>query len=49
MEETSEQEDQELFEHHRFIVDKGQAPLRIDKWLMNHLQNASRRDRKSVV
>ncbi len=37
-----DQEDQELFEHHRFTVDKGQSPLRIDKWLMNHIQNASR-------
>jgi 23S rRNA pseudouridine1911/1915/1917 synthase len=32
----------ELYEHHRFIVDKGQAPLRIDKYLMNRLTGASR-------
>ena len=40
--EITEQDDQELYEHHRFVVDKGQSPLRIDKWLMNHVQNASR-------
>lgn len=33
---------QELFEHHRFTVDGGQALLRIDKYLLNKIQNASR-------
>jgi 23S rRNA pseudouridine1911/1915/1917 synthase len=37
-----ESEEQELFEHYRFIVDKGQSLLRIDKWLMNRIENASR-------
>lgn len=32
----------ELYEHHRFQADKGQAPLRIDKFLVNRLENASR-------
>jgi 23S rRNA pseudouridine1911/1915/1917 synthase len=32
----------ELYEHHRFIVDKGQAPLRIDIFLFNKLPNVSR-------
>lgn len=32
----------ELYEHHRIIVDKGQAILRIDKFLMNRLENTSR-------
>jgi 23S rRNA pseudouridine1911/1915/1917 synthase len=32
----------ELFEHHRFVVDKGQGSLRIDKFLMLRLENASR-------
>ena len=32
----------ELYEHHRFVVDKGQAPLRVDKYLMNRLTGASR-------
>jgi 23S rRNA pseudouridine1911/1915/1917 synthase len=31
-----------LYEHHAFSADKGQAPLRIDKWLMNKVENATR-------
>ena len=34
--------DQDLFEHLRIVVDKGQTPLRIDKFLMNRVENASR-------
>ncbi|HEY6162232.1 MAG TPA: RluA family pseudouridine synthase [Bacteroidia bacterium] len=37
-----EQEDKELFEHFRFTIDKGQELLRIDKFLMNRIENASR-------
>ncbi|WP_296385303.1 RluA family pseudouridine synthase [Winogradskyella sp.] len=36
-----EQED-ELYEHHAFRVVKGQQPLRIDKYLMNFIENATR-------
>ncbi len=32
----------ELYEHHRIVVDKGQSVLRIDKFLMDRLENASR-------
>ncbi|MDP1623675.1 MAG: RluA family pseudouridine synthase [Bacteroidales bacterium] len=32
----------ELFEHFRFIVDRGQKSLRIDKYLMAKIENASR-------
>ncbi|KAA3621600.1 MAG: RluA family pseudouridine synthase [Flavobacterium sp.] len=32
----------ELFEHYRFIADKGQQPLRVDKYLMNKIENATR-------
>jgi len=32
----------ELFEHHRFEADTGQKPLRIDKFLVNRLDSASR-------
>lgn len=32
----------ELFEHYRFEAGKGQAPLRIDKFLMNLIENATR-------
>ena len=31
--------DDELFEHHSFVAHKGQAPLRIDKYLMNATRN----------
>ncbi len=35
-------ENSELFEHFRFEADKGQAPLRIDKFLQNKLESTSR-------
>ncbi|QMW06455.1 RluA family pseudouridine synthase [Spirosoma foliorum] len=35
-------EDDELYEHHRIVVDKGQGLLRIDRFLMDRLQNATR-------
>ncbi|GAB3700453.1 RluA family pseudouridine synthase [Spirosoma flavus] len=35
-------EDEELYEHHRVVVDKGQGLLRIDRFLMDRLQNATR-------
>jgi 23S rRNA pseudouridine1911/1915/1917 synthase len=37
-----DENDDELFEHHAFVADKGQAPLRIDKYLMNRIENATR-------
>ena len=36
------EENQELFEHYRFEADKGQESLRVDKFLMNFIENASR-------
>ena len=36
----SERDD--LYEHFRFVADKGQAPLRVDKYLMNKVENATR-------
>jgi 23S rRNA pseudouridine1911/1915/1917 synthase len=36
------EENEELFEHYRYVVDKGQKPLRIDKFLANRIENASR-------
>ena len=33
---------QDLHEHYAFTVDKGQQPLRIDKYLMNFIENATR-------
>lgn len=38
----NEEEQEELFEHHRLKADKGQEPLRIDKFLMNRLESTSR-------
>ena len=32
----------ELFEHHRVVADKGQEPLRVDKFLLNRLEGTSR-------
>ena len=34
--------EEELFEHHKFIAAKGQSILRIDKFLMHLLENATR-------
>ena len=36
------EEEQELFEHFRFVVDKGQGLLRIDKFLMLRMESVSR-------
>lgn len=41
-ENLEENGEQELYEHHRIVVDKGQSLLRIDKFLMMRIQNASR-------
>ena len=37
-----QEDEQELFEHYRFVIDKGQDLLRIDKFLMNRIENATR-------
>ncbi|MFI5137769.1 MAG: RluA family pseudouridine synthase [Sphingobacteriales bacterium] len=37
-----EQDEQDLYEHLRIVVDKGQSLLRIDKFLMHRVENASR-------
>lgn len=39
---SEESEDQELYEHHRFVVDPGQGLLRIDKYLQARIENVSR-------
>jgi 23S rRNA pseudouridine1911/1915/1917 synthase len=40
---TPEQDsDDELYEHHTFTAVKGQQPLRIDKYLMNFIENSTR-------
>lgn len=35
-------EQQQLYEHFRIVVDKGQEPLRIDKYMFERLQHSSR-------
>lgn len=35
-------EDDDLYEHYAFTAEKGQQPLRIDKYLMNFIENATR-------
>lgn len=40
--EASELSQDELFEHYRFEASKGQEPLRVDKFLMNFIENATR-------
>jgi 23S rRNA pseudouridine1911/1915/1917 synthase len=40
--EINEQDEQDLYEHLRVVVDKGQSLLRIDKFLMHRVENASR-------
>lgn len=37
-----EEENEELYEHHRFEADPGQKPLRVDKYIGNLLANTSR-------
>ncbi|TAJ14218.1 RluA family pseudouridine synthase [Marinilabiliaceae bacterium JC017] len=36
------EEAKELFEHYRFVADPGQTLLRVDKFLVNRIENASR-------
>jgi 23S rRNA pseudouridine1911/1915/1917 synthase len=40
--ELEAEQDDELFEHHRIVVDGGQSPVRIDKFLMDRLPNVTR-------
>ena len=42
MKENEEPESDELYEHFRLVADKGQSMLRVDKFLMNRLENTSR-------
>ena len=41
-EELDDDETSELYEHHRFVADKKQKLLRVDKFLLIHLSNTSR-------
>lgn len=39
---TPEIENDDLYEHHKFVATEGQVPLRVDKFLMNFIENATR-------
>lgn len=39
----------ELYEHHRFVADKGQEPFRIDKYLVVKVQNATRNKVQNAI
>ncbi|WP_308993004.1 RluA family pseudouridine synthase [Mariniflexile litorale] len=43
------EDESDLYEHHAFDVDKGQSPLRIDKYLMNFVENATRNKIQSAA
>jgi 23S rRNA pseudouridine1911/1915/1917 synthase len=47
--ELQESEEQDLYEHLRIVVDKGQSLLRIDKFLMVRVENASRNRLQSAI
>jgi len=40
--ENQELSQDDLFEHFKFVASKGQEPLRVDKFLMNFIENATR-------
>jgi 23S rRNA pseudouridine1911/1915/1917 synthase len=42
MNDNQNENNDDLFEHYHFIAAKGQEPLRVDKFLMNFIENASR-------
>jgi 23S rRNA pseudouridine1911/1915/1917 synthase len=48
-EEENISEEKELFEHKKFLVDKGQEPIRIDKFLFTHIANATRTRIQSAI
>ena len=39
---NAEDDDEELYEHYRLVVDAGQGPMRLDKYLSLHIPNATR-------
>lgn len=46
---TSDPEEDELYEHYSFVASKGQEPLRVDKFLMNFIENATRNKIQSAA
>jgi 23S rRNA pseudouridine1911/1915/1917 synthase len=48
-EQHTQEESNDLFEHYRFVVDPGQSQLRIDKFLMLRIENASRNKIQNAI
>jgi 23S rRNA pseudouridine1911/1915/1917 synthase len=46
---SEEEESDELYEHYRIVVDKGQSLLRLDKFLLDRLPNASRNKIQNAI
>ena len=44
-----EESHDELYEHHKFIASEGQEPLRVDKFLLNFIENATRNKIQKAV
>ena len=38
----SEEQSENLYERKTFVVDKGQEPYRIDKWIQMHMEGSTR-------
>ncbi|GGK75521.1 RluA family pseudouridine synthase [Rufibacter glacialis] len=49
LEDLASADSDELFEHHRIQVDKGQALLRLDKFLMDRLPNVTRNKLQEAI
>lgn len=47
--EFQDEEQGGLFEHHRIVVDKGQEMIRIDKFIVNRIQNATRNKVQNAI
>ena len=48
-EHTELQENDDLYEHHKIVATAGQEPLRVDKFLMNFIENATRNKIQQTV
>ena len=47
--ELQDEEEQGLYEHHRLVVEKGQEMIRIDKYIVNRIQNATRNKVQNAI
>ncbi len=48
-EQREQQEQQELYEHHRITVDGGQAPMRVDRYLQMRIEGISRNKVQAAI